>query len=68
MNIARIAYVDGPDLGAIVPFIFTAAAGLAFDLIVGGDAEIYFARPAAGFSLIVALLLVGSIVRFERRQ
>jgi hypothetical protein len=68
MNFASIANVRGPDLGAVAPLIFVAAAGLAFGLSVGGDAEIYFARPAAGFSLIVALLLVYSILRFERRQ
>jgi hypothetical protein len=28
----------------------------------------YIARPTAGLSLIVALLLACSIVRFERRQ
>jgi hypothetical protein len=68
MNFASIANVHGPDLGAVAPLIFVAAAGLALGLGVGGDAEIYFARPAAGFSLIVALLLVYSILRFERRQ
>jgi hypothetical protein len=68
MNFASIFDVHGPDLGAVAPLIFVAAAGLVFGLSVGGDAEIYFARPAAGFSMIVALLLACSIARFERRQ
>jgi ABC-type transport system involved in cytochrome c biogenesis permease component len=68
MNFVNIANVEGPDLGAITPLIFAAVVGLVVGFSVGGDAELYFARPAAGFSLIVALLLAGSIVRFERRQ
>ncbi len=68
MNFASIANVHGPDLVAVAPLIFVAAAGLVFGMSVGGDAEIYFARPAAGLSLIVALLLACSILRFERRQ
>jgi hypothetical protein len=68
MNFASIFDVHGPDLGAVAPLIFVAAAGLVFGLSVGGDAEIYIARPTAGLSLIVALLLACSIARFERRQ
>jgi hypothetical protein len=72
MNFASINIINncvrGPDLGAIVPFIYVAAAVLVFGSCVGGYAEIYIARPTAGLSLIIALLLACIIVRFERRQ
>ena len=68
MNFASMANVHGTGSGAISSLIVVAAVGLVCGFSAGGDAVIYFARPAAGFSLIVALLLVCSVVRFERRQ
>jgi ABC-type transport system involved in cytochrome c biogenesis permease component len=68
MSFASIASIHDPVLGAMDRLIFVAVAALVFGMSVGGDAEAFFARPAAGLSLIVALLLAGSIVRFERRQ
>jgi len=68
MNLGNSTCAHDPDLGAIAPLVFIAAAQLVCGLSVKGTALIYFVGPAAGFSLIVALVLISSIVRFERRQ
>jgi len=63
MNFASIAYVHGTDSGVIASNILVAAVELVFSVV--DNAVNYFARRGASFFLIVALLLVWSIVRFE---
>ena len=65
MNFASIAYVHDTDSGAISSNIFVAAVELVFSVV--DNAVNYVTRPAAGSLLIVPLLLVWSIVRFEVR-
>lgn len=66
MNFASIACVHGIDPGAIASNILIAAVEPVFSVV--DNAVNYLARSGAGFFLIVALLFVWSIVRFERRQ
>jgi hypothetical protein len=65
MNFASIAYVHDTDSGAVSSNIFVAAVELVSGVV--DNAVNYFARPAAGSVMIVALLIVCSIVRFEVR-
>jgi hypothetical protein len=65
MNFAGIAYVHGPDAGAIASNVL-AAAERVFGVVA--NAVNYVARPAAGFLLIVALMPVCTVVQFERRR
>ena len=55
-------------LEAIFALILVAAMEMAFAFSAGGDHLIYFATGLGSFFLIVALLFVWSVVRFERRQ
>lgn len=66
MDFSRIADVQGSDFGAVFANIFFAVVELVFG--VGDNAVNHVTQPAAGFFLIVALMFVWSIVRFELRH
>ena len=67
MSLRRLMYVH-TDLAAVFVLLLPAALiELACGASLGGDIQIWFANPAAGFFFIVSLCVVWSVIRFERR-
>ena len=67
MTFAKLANVYDPELGAIAALVFVAAVELLCSLYPGDDGASYIAQCAAGCFLVLAILVVMSIVRFERQ-
>jgi hypothetical protein len=68
MNFTRIANEYGPEIGAMATLMFVASVELICEIGSGDYAVACITRPAAGSSLLLAVLLALNIAWFECRR